>query len=217
MITTLPVPPETEDAQSQVPSTPTDEQTSSQRLPMNTQSVPDTPFSKTLNYYKQFQGARNLPIKRRRTTALPTEIAEVTELAIDANNEAESGAHKGPQSTSPEASALPATSALDELQELVSPEASGNAVDFPHAAEENDDPDQPSESTDHERVVDQNVADTDSVADETQKQLILYPQHPPFVNAIGMIPATMFWTTAAPIVKYTNIAIEMLIDKLRDT
>ncbi|KAJ4322054.1 hypothetical protein N0V94_002633 [Neodidymelliopsis sp. IMI 364377] len=57
----------------------------------------------------------------------------------------------------------------------------------------------------------------DSTVDDARKQIILYPQHPAFVNVIGMIPATMFWLTAAPVVKYTHIAIDMLIDKLRDT
>jgi hypothetical protein len=56
-----------------------------------------------------------------------------------------------------------------------------------------------------------------SAIEDSQKQLILYPQHPPFVNAISMIPATVFWMTAAPIVKYTNVAFDLLIDKLRDT
>jgi hypothetical protein len=64
---------------------------------------------------------------------------------------------------------------------------------------------------------DKGEAVRESAADDTQKQLVFYPQHPAFINAIAMIPATMFWATAAPVVKYANIAIDLLIDKLRDT
>lgn len=64
---------------------------------------------------------------------------------------------------------------------------------------------------------DRGEAARESAADDAQKQLVLYPQHPAFVNAIGMIPATIFWATAAPVVKYASIAIDLLIDKLRDT
>ena len=66
------------------------------------------------------------------------------------------------------------------------------------------------------KSVDQREAEAISAIDDPQKQLILYPQHPPLVTAIGMIPATMFWVTAAPIVKYTGIAVDVLADKLRD-
>lgn len=56
-----------------------------------------------------------------------------------------------------------------------------------------------------------------SAVSDDQKEIVLYPQNPAFINAIGMIPATMFWATAAPVVKYTGIAVELLIDQLRDT
>lgn len=59
------------------------------------------------------------------------------------------------------------------------------------------------------------VAAESAISDE-MKQVILYPQEPAFINAISMIPATMFWVTAVPVVKYTGIAVELLIDQLRD-
>lgn len=47
-------------------------------------SVPDTPFTKTLSYFKQYKGKENSPSNSRRNASLPEEIAE---LAREANEE----------------------------------------------------------------------------------------------------------------------------------
>lgn len=47
-------------------------------------SVQDTPFAKTLKYFKQFKDKENTPLKSRRNASLPKEIAE---LAKDAQQE----------------------------------------------------------------------------------------------------------------------------------
>lgn len=220
-----------------------------------------------MKYYKQYTGPENSPIRRRRTTALPEEIAEVTELAIaatplppphapdtsdatraeeapvksasekrsefferfqeklrlqaeadkkakeDADNEAKATAedpadstnHKESQFLLSDRNTMPTTSALNDMQELV--------ADVPREG-----PCEMTERTlaDLKSLVDQHEAEAVSAVNDAQKQLILYPQHPPLVTAIGMIPATMFWVTAAPVVKYTGIAVHVLIDKFRD-
>lgn len=213
-------------------------------------------------------------MRRRRTTALPEEIAEATELAIaathtltprdpsasdatragkapfksvsekkadfikqyqeklrlqkeadkeakqDADNGAKAAAegpadslnHNESQSLPSDRNAMPTTSALDDMQELVSPGATEDVADVREGHCEMIE----RTSADLKSLVDQHEAEAVSAVDESQKQLILYPQHPHLVTAIGMIPATMFWVTAAPIVKYAGIAVDVLIDKFSD-
>jgi hypothetical protein len=213
----LPSSSQTEDAQPAAPSTVTAIHPIVERADLQAsvgnQNIPDTPFTKTLKYYKQCNGPENSPIRRRRTTALPEEIAEVTELAMDAEDLADSPAHNESQSLPPDRSTMPTTSALEDMQELASPGTSEDVADISR-----DGPAEMTERTfaDLKSLVNQLEAEAFLAVDDAQKQLILYPQHPPLVTAIGMIPATMFWVTAAPIVKYTGIAVDVLIDKFKD-
>jgi hypothetical protein len=202
----------------QVPSTPTptpaDQTAESAHIQsvMN-QVVPETPFTKTLSYFKQYKGAENSPSARRRNTALPQELAEVAEDVAEIGGKKNDMQHSIAQPEVEPAYVSTGTSALEDLQAMTQPnestEADGVAVQ---------------QEDDYVQVlaIEGQVTDKDDVAAESpvsddQKRLILYPQHPTFVNAIGMIPATMFWVTAAPIVKYTGIAVELLVDQLRDT
>lgn len=50
--------------------------------------------------------------------------------------------------------------------------------------------------------------------DADQMQLIVYPEPPAFINVIGMIPAALFYVTAAPAVHYANRVYEMMLEKL---
>jgi hypothetical protein len=59
------------------------------------------------------------------------------------------------------------------------------------------------------------VPDEEDRGDQ-DKQMILYPQHPTFVNVIGMLPQTIFWVTVAPIAKYSTQAYEALVEKLKE-
>lgn len=119
--------------------------------------------------------------------------------------------------TTPDTSTASVTSALADLKALMCPDSSQDSAGLPHPVHETGEIREvtnPSNDLPHELA--SNIAvDEEPREDETQKQLILYPQHPSFVNVIGMIPATMFWMTAAPIVRYTNVAVETLIEKLR--
>lgn len=182
-------------------------------------NVPETPFTKTLSYFKQYKGTENSPSKRRRTTALPQEIAEVTEDDIDVGTKTSSPEEDETQPVVRDASVSTATSALVDLEAMAHPDDNIDAVSAAFSLHREDGTLQVSASTDGslEQAATEDETVMDSTVDDAQKQVILYPQHPAFVNAIGMIPATMFWATAAPIVKYSGIAIELLIDKLRDT
>jgi hypothetical protein len=132
---------------------------------------------------------------------------------MDAEDLADSPAHNESQSLPPDRSTMPTTSALEDMQELASPGTSEDVADISR-----DGPAEMTERTfaDLKSLVNQLEAEAFLAVDDAQKQLILYPQHPPLVTAIGMIPATMFWVTAAPIVKYTGIAVDVLIDKFKD-
>jgi hypothetical protein len=66
-----------------------------------------------------------------------------------------------------------------------------------------------------ETIISDAVLEEEDVGDE-HKQMILYPQHPTFVNVIGMLPQAMFWATAAPIAKYSGKAYEALVGKLSE-
>lgn len=185
------------------------------------QNIPETPFTKTLNYYKQIAGSENTSTKRRRTTALPQEIAEVAEAAHSMTEHAGAIDKALPHSPSSivDANDLPSTSALDDLMEMAVPEVNKDVMILSRKVL----PEEVSHQVDALGTVSEEINSmqaepgTPSSDEDAQKQLILYPQHPAIITAIGMIPATMFWATAAPIVKYGNMAVELMIDKLRET
>jgi len=105
------------------------------------------------------------------------------------------------------------TSALEDLQAMAQPNENSEADG---AALHQEDDYVQVHAVEGQTTDECNVTAVSAVGDD-QKQIILYPQNPAFINAIGMVPATMFWVTAAPVVKYTGIAVELLIDQLRDT
>jgi hypothetical protein len=55
----------------------------------STSTVPETPFTKTLSYFKQYKGKENSPSKRRRNASSPEEIAELAREAAVEEQEAE--------------------------------------------------------------------------------------------------------------------------------
>jgi hypothetical protein len=200
-------------------------------------SVPETPFTKTLSYFKQHNGADLAHYKPSRNTVIPQEIAAV---ATEATSIPESLFLRHIENTKDSfkdstGGRVPSTgSAVDDLmflQKDFGPPTPCEDLLFERFSQEE-------VGTDYQANKEHSVPSgagpgskpavavaskndigyvPDSTLDDAQKQIILYPQHPAFVNVIGMIPATMFWMTAAPVVKYTHIAIDMLIDKLRDT
>lgn len=173
--------------------------------------VPGTPFTSTLNFFKQHHGSENSPLMRRRNTILPQELAR------DAENDAEPKMRTDAERDTVQPALQAAyeskeTSAVEDLEPMVRPN---------HTIEAAEDSIQQDEDHVQIHAVEGQVTNqdnaTESSASDDQKQLNLYPQHPAFINAIGMIPATMFWVTAAPVSRYTGVAVGMLIDQLRDT
>lgn len=186
------------------------------------QNIPESPFTKTLRYFKQYKGTEDSPSKRRRTTALPEEIADLVEAANSPEAEMSLENLKHSEHSTPGTAHKPAFSAnvaLAGLEGMAMPQASTSSTNVQGTFNGLDCPDQPPTSVNAVTGSDsqQRQMTSESAQDSAQTQLILYPRHPAFVNAIAMIPATMFWMTAAPVVKYTGIAVDLLIDKLRDT
>ena len=178
------------------------------------QNVPETPFTEILSYFRQYKGAENSLPKRCRNTALPQEIAAAAEITIHMENQVKSPDHEAPWFLPPTTEHTSAS-----LNGMILPGASKDTLSARHPVDE--------EGGSHQVPASMNAIPREtagegelamkSAVNDTVKQLILHPQHPAFVNAIGMIPATVFWVTAAPIVRYTSMAVELLIDKLRDT
>ncbi|KAF1932160.1 uncharacterized protein M421DRAFT_89513 [Didymella exigua CBS 183.55] len=199
-----------------VPSTPTPSVEKPEPAHMQiatNQTVPETPFTKTLSYFKQHKGAENSPSKKRRNTALLKEIIEVAgdvtnvEVRVDIPEWVEA------QPVMEDTSLSTVTSALADLEAMVGSSDVVKAAGAPAQQEE----DYVQVTAVVELTSDKDDIVTKPAISEDQKQIILYPQHPAFINVISMVPATMFWATAAPVVKYTGIAVGLLIDKLRDT
>lgn len=177
------------------------------------QNVPETPFAKTLGYFKQFKGTEIAHLKRRRNTALFGELVDVSGSVVDETGKMMAPDQERASSTAPDTSKPPMTTALADLEGMM------DTVDVIRSVDELDKPRKvttPSEGL-SEELVGISTIEGEPTGKGTEKQVILYPQHPTFVNAIGMIPATMFWVAAAPIVKYTGMTVDLLMDKLRET
>lgn len=177
------------------------------------QVVPETPFTSTLSFFKQHHGSENSPPIRRRNTALPQELTQVAEDVAESKTRTGDTQRDTVQPALQAAYASKETSALEDLEAMVQ---SNDNVKAAEASVQQDE-DYVQIHAVEGQVTNQDDVAAEASASDDQKQLILYPQHPAFINAIGMIPATVFWMTAAPVVKYTGVAVEMLIDQLRDT
>lgn len=174
-------------------------------------NVPQTPFTKTLSYFKQYKGVENSLSERHHDTTLPEEIGTTFDQIYKAYLPEEDNA----QLQVPRAGVPVVTSALANLDGLTQSNDNSDASEETPLIQQEDNYVQVSAFT--EMANDNAENTTELVASDDQKQIVLYTQHPAFINAIGMIPATMFWATAAPVVKYTSIAVDLLIEKLRDT
>jgi hypothetical protein len=200
-------------------------------------NTPGTPFTRTLNYFKQYKGAGNATSKRRRNTALPQEIFAVAEVAnspeeLPSSKVLEKSRHVSGDLAHENVSAVKLI--IDETSRGNQGLTSVRPLNTPgmpsgEAEKENGPirvqmeqliiigPDTAPMAALEETCTDRVVDASEPAPDDIQKQLILYPRHPTFVNVISMIPASMFWVVAAPVAKYTTLAVDLLIDKLRET
>jgi hypothetical protein len=230
--------------------------------PSRSGPTPETPFTKTLSYFKQYNGKENSPSKdspskRRRKASSPEEIAELAREAAIEEQEAEEekeleGLEKYRESDlAPEEPVMESTSAGDLIMcgtpvrtndgwyKASVPGSPSRDQDVPKtwtstirqadlypSDSEADDwvkvqqppatpsPQKPTMPVEQDEDHDADVEESDSGPGDEKKQLILYPRHPTFVTVIGMLPAAMFWATAAPVVKYGNSAFDMVVERL---
>lgn len=61
---------------------------------------------------------------------------------------------------------------------------------------------------------DADVEESDTSSDPEREQLVSVSQYPTFLTVISMLPAAIFWTTAASIVDCSSKAFDMLIEEL---
>ncbi|EFQ87174.1 hypothetical protein PTT_17322 [Pyrenophora teres f. teres 0-1] len=72
----------------------------------------------------------------------------------------------------------------------------------------------PSLPVEQDEEDDADVEDWDFVVRREDEDVFVEPYEPTFVTVIGMLPAVMFWATAAPVVKLGNDAFDMLVERL---
>ncbi|KAF1842791.1 uncharacterized protein K460DRAFT_340230 [Cucurbitaria berberidis CBS 394.84] len=224
-------------------------------------TIPDTPFAKTLNYFKQYKGKENSPSKRRRNASSPEEIAELAREAIDDDEEGLKDLDKYREmDLAPMEPVMESDSAGDlitlgtpakarrsqsftavgqgpfQLQCMLANERVGldqhTIPELVEAANEEIECDALRQLEDREQTAsplfthssireqdkdnDADTEDSDYVSRTVQKenQLVQISQHPTFILVVEMLPGAMFWATAAQIVKYSNGAFDMLVEKL---
>jgi hypothetical protein len=207
-------------------------------------TIHDTPFTKTLSYFKQQNGKENSPSKARRKAALPEEIAELVRESEEEDLDKYRDVDLAPMepvmesdtagdlitfgtpvkamistceksTTHPDQLPHQVTSPLNsDIKELVdlSPIEAVLVHLSPEDAEASSTPSSRlSRPFKQDEDSDADAEYSDTVSNLEDKQLILYPQHPTFVNVIGMLPEALFWATAAPIAKYSTKAYDALV------
>jgi hypothetical protein len=209
-------------------------------------TIHDTPFTKTLSYFKQQNGKENSPSKARRKAALPEEIAELVRESEEEDLDKYRDVDLAPMepvmesdtagdlitfgtpvkamistseksTTHPEKLPHQITSPLNsDIKELVDLSPI-DAVLVHLAPEDEEAPSTPSSRLflpiEQDKNSDADTEYSDTVSNPEDKQIILYPQHPTFVNVIGMLPEALFWATAAPIATYSTRVYDALVDR----
>ncbi|KAF2028134.1 hypothetical protein EK21DRAFT_114189 [Setomelanomma holmii] len=202
-------------------------------------TIPDTPFAKTLKYFKHYKGKENSPSKSRRNASLPEEIAEL--LARDAEEDEDLEKYREvdlapmepvmesatagdlitlgtpPKSRDP---SLPGLESTMLLGPCPMPRESGEENLVEQVASLSGPSIKPmSQSTLHPSLVEQNEDDdadaeaSDAVSAANQRQAIDRPKHPTFVTIVELLPKAMFWVAAAPIARLGNKAYDTIVEK----
>ncbi|KAF1830640.1 hypothetical protein BDW02DRAFT_92188 [Decorospora gaudefroyi] len=210
----------------------------------------ETPFAKTLTYFKQYKGKENSPCKRRRNACAPAEIAELAREAAVEEEEAKEDAELEnleqyrDMDLAPMEPVMESVSAGDLItcgtpakandksllgrtwsaSDLVSHSPLGYAAEPTSPLHRNADmgnavamtPSPRRHTLPIEQDEDQDADREDSEPESLeQRQIIVYAQHPTFVTVVGLLPAAMFWATAAPVVKYAHGAFDALVEKVK--
>lgn len=196
-----------------------------------------TPFTKTLDFFKQFKGKKESPTKGRRKTFMPQEIQN---LCVEADKEEEDLKEYRKLDLAP-MEPVPENDRggyLDNIQ--ISTESLDIASPFSELASES------LQTVEQDTVVDQSNVEhlpvkqvsalgeteqyravpttgqaldsttevgIDDTADPEQMQMILYPQYPTFINVIGLVPKALFWVATAQATNVANKAYDVMIRK----
>lgn len=209
-----------------VPNTPAASPQVSSRFhpqPATNHTVAETPFAKTLGYSGQHKGAENNPTKPRRKTAHPAGIATIAALVNDAEGIPDSGGLQEPPIHAEHVGQnhMQSTTGADRVLEdsdTVSPDISHDSLTRRRTRHAGYKPPlvHAYNLMDEQISLEDGEACSGSTSDNIETQLIVYSRHPTFVSVIGLLPETMFWAAAAQVAKYTNITVDLLIDKLGD-
>jgi hypothetical protein len=216
-------------------------------------TIPDTPFTHSLNYFKQHKGKENSPSKSRRNASLPEEIAELAKEAkeeedlekyrkldlapmepvMESKNVGDlitfgtparsniSPSLAGPtsftRSSRQETDVHEPSSIMETSKPMVStvvnelPSLNNAAV--AEAEAQISEVVSPSHISLPEEEDDATFVDAEVLPILQNKRKTRYSEPPTFVTVIGMLPEAMFWSAAAPVVKYSNKAYDALCDK----
>ncbi|KAI4674647.1 uncharacterized protein J4E84_010517 [Alternaria hordeiaustralica] len=200
-------------------------------------TTPDTPLTNTPSYFDSRQVKDNTPHKSRRSASSPTEIVD---LAREARVKEEEAAEQrelinldrfrdmdlAPIETVMEGGpagdlimcGTPAR-ARDEtlfLQSASDPADSEmeDWIDLQRPQSRLPSPRRSNLLIEQDEENDADVEESDSTSDPEQQQLAGLPRYPTFITVISMIPAAIFWATAASIVDCSSKAFDTLIEKL---
>ncbi|KAI4609803.1 hypothetical protein J4E80_008449 [Alternaria sp. BMP 0032] len=198
---------------------------------------PDTPLTNTPSYFDTRQVKYNTPHKSRRSASSPTEIVD---LAREARVEEEEAAEQrelvnldrfrdmdlAPIETVMEGGPagdliMCATPVRTKTEILFLQSASDPAdseieewIDLQRPQSRLPSPRRPNLLVEQDEENDADVEESDSTSDPEQQQLAGLPRYPTFITVISMIPAAIFWATAASIVDCSSKVFDMLIEKL---
>ncbi|KAI4631451.1 uncharacterized protein J4E87_002155 [Alternaria ethzedia] len=200
-------------------------------------TTPDTPSANTPGYFDSHQVKDRTPHKSRRSASSPTEIVD---LAREARVEEEEAAEQRElmnlnrfrdMDLAPIETVMEGGPAGDLIMCATPVRARDNTLFLQSASDTADSeieewidlqrpqsrlpsPRRPNLLIEQDEENDADVEESDSTSDPEQQQIAGLPRYPTFITVISMIPAAVFWATAASIVDCSSKAFDMLIEKL---
>ncbi|KAI4707519.1 hypothetical protein J4E89_007623 [Alternaria sp. Ai002NY15] len=200
-------------------------------------TTPDTASTNIPSYFESHEGKYCSPHKSRRSASSPTEIVD---LAREARVEEEEAAEQrvlinldqfrdldlapietimqgGPAGDlimcGTPARARDETVFLQSASDTVDSEME-EWIDLQRPQSRLPSPYRPNLLIEQDEENDADVEESDSISDPEQQQIAGLPRYPTFITVISMIPAAIFWATAASIADYSIKAFDALIEKL---
>ncbi|KAI4613118.1 hypothetical protein J4E83_007529 [Alternaria metachromatica] len=199
-------------------------------------TTPVAPLTNAPSYFDSRRVKDSTPHKSRRSASSPTEIVDLAREARVEEEEAEQRELANLDQfrdldLAPIETVMEGGSAGDLIMCGAPAKASDKAL-FLHSASDTVDsemedwidlqrpqsrlpsPRRPNLLVEQDEENDADVEESDSTSDPEQQQLAGLPRYPTFITVISMIPAAIFWATAASIVDCSSKAFDTLIEKL---